>query len=227
MLLTDRDPASAQVDERGRVLSRPMVNPAVGDLLEGTTLPAEAKSKRRPLTENSFPIEDEEGELLATYGTRRMNRRAAPDSDDDLIARESFADDQRGEEMEQHLSEQGSRDSTALVAALTRALGTPSPQGQPPITADLARLSVFAEQALRLGISGAQAETIIREVAASPDGRMSDALRDAIAEGFRAAGQSPAAASVNLERLERSAALIPIRIEVTGTMGQQINRTTE
>ena len=82
---------------------------------------------------------------------------------------------------------------------------------------------MFADGALRLGISGVQAETIIREVKASPDGRMSDVLRDAIADGFRAAGQSPAAASANVERLERYAALIPTHIDVTGVMSGQID----
>ncbi len=261
MLLTDRDPAAAQLDERGRVLSRPMLNPAVGDLLDDTTLPAAAKSKRRPLADETWTIEDEDGEPLATF--RRPSRA------DDLIARESFADDQRGEEMEQHIAEQmdsvGTRrassagaspttttlridgiadvagalgaaitqagrggatgiDHLSLADALARALGVVPLPGQPPITADLTRLGVFADGALRLGISGAQAETIIREVKASPDGRMSDALRDAIAEGFRAAGQSSATASANVERLERYAALIPTHIEVSGAMDGQINQ---
>jgi hypothetical protein len=271
LLLTDRDPAAAQVDERGRVLSRPMLNPAVGELLDVTTLPAPAKSKRRPPADEMWTIEDEDGEPLATF--RRPSR-----ADDDFIARESFADNQRGEEMEQHITEridsvgtpfmasaantpsastppipttlridgiadvagalgaaitQAGRggatgiDHLSLADALARALGVAPLPGQPPVTADLTRLGVFADGALRLGISGAQAETIIREVKTSPDGRMSDALRDAIAEGFRAAGQSPTTASANVERLERYAALIPTHIDVTGVMSGQIDPTNE
>src|SRR5690606_7543943 len=38
-LLSDRDPAHAEVDERGRMLPRPMLVPAVGDALASWTLP--------------------------------------------------------------------------------------------------------------------------------------------------------------------------------------------
>ncbi len=61
-LLTDYDPAAAQVDERGRVIGRPMLVPAVGDALRALTVPpskpirrSSRRHRRRPRSSRARP----------------------------------------------------------------------------------------------------------------------------------------------------------------------------
>ena len=57
---------------------------------------------------------------------------------------------------------------------------TPAADGIPAIKADIARFGLFVDQALRLGLSGDQAEGIVREVKASPDRALEPETRTAL-----------------------------------------------
>jgi hypothetical protein len=120
-LLSDYDPAKAEYDDKGRVIARPMLVPAVGERLEKMTYPL----GKRPSKADDVPaesdqqmewVEDEDGELFPSFTPVKRKRMGmftpvAPTptdaaADEELAReRETYADDMRGEEMEQHLSE--------------------------------------------------------------------------------------------------------------------------
>ena len=112
MLMTDRDPASADYDDKGRVVGRPMLVPAVGDLLDGWTLPRGAKRKRGVLPPDDELFEDEDGTLVSTFTPSRSRRMGTftpvatqPEDDDRDRQKSEYAAEMQGEEMEQHISE--------------------------------------------------------------------------------------------------------------------------
>jgi hypothetical protein len=120
-LLSDYDPAKAEYDDKGRVIGRPMLVPAVGNKLEAMTYPfgkrppkadaAQAVPDRQPEW-----IEDEDGELTPMFTAVKRKRMGTftpvtpppteAAADEELSReRETYADDMRGEELEQHMSE--------------------------------------------------------------------------------------------------------------------------
>ncbi|MDX2139391.1 MAG: hypothetical protein SF123_15005 [Chloroflexota bacterium] len=299
MLLTDRDPASADYDDKGRVVGRPMLVPAVGDLLDGWTLPRGAKRKRGALQPDDELFEDEDGNLVSTFTPSRARRMGtftpvATQPEDDVTSRErerqksEYAAEMQGEEMEQHISEtlradktQGTADSAttsrldqvatrlesgaealanaartqslvgqlkvggsenvagvlgdvlrglkieqpgatsidnfAVAERMARALGVTPSGSDPVIQQDLARFGLFADQALRLGVNGSQAEAVIREVKA--DGNLSDETRTVLVEQVRnEQGVSTATAENEVGQLERAARLLPESITAFGMM---------
>jgi hypothetical protein len=62
-LLSDRDPAQAEVNAQGQVVNRPMLVPAVGDSLDNWTLPRRSRRRREANAGTEF-FEDGEGEML-------------------------------------------------------------------------------------------------------------------------------------------------------------------
>jgi hypothetical protein len=116
-LLTDYDPDHAGYDEQGRLIGRPMLVPAMGAGLAALTYPpGKRPSPRRPGDDELTWLEDDDGELIPGFTPLKRKRMgmftpAAPTpaeaSTDEAIAREreTYADDMRGEELEQHLSE--------------------------------------------------------------------------------------------------------------------------
>lgn len=116
-LLTDRDPGHEEYDNQGRPLGRPMLVPAIGAGLEKWTTPA-GERRRSSMLDDEFDtwLETEDGDLIPGFSPVRRKRtgRFTPVSStpkeawtDGEIAREreAYADDMRGEEMEQHISE--------------------------------------------------------------------------------------------------------------------------
>ena len=84
---------------------------------------------------------------------------------------------------------------------------------------DLSRFGLFADQALRLGISGTQAEQVVREVKSSPDGSLTDPTRAALVEQARSEGnRSYDTAREEVDRLEHSAQMLPNEITAFGMM---------
>ncbi|NJL55508.1 hypothetical protein HC928_10170 [bacterium] len=74
-LLSDRDPAKAEYDEYGRLVARPMLVPAVGEALEGWTLPKDARRKRGTRPQNDADwFEDENGEMVSGFTPARVRR---------------------------------------------------------------------------------------------------------------------------------------------------------
>jgi hypothetical protein len=321
-LLSDRDPAKAEYDEYGRVVSRPMLVPAVGEALEGWTLPKDAKRKRgaRPQIDADW-FEDENGEMIAGFTPARARRTGMftpvaavslnEGGEDKTEARRGqersdYAAEMNSEEMEQHVSDalrastgthsalgamierdgksdmsrfdqvaarleqsaealanvarlqmqvmlgqlkvsrgvdvagvmgdvirgmQAERVQNGLPAAggvdhltvadrLARAMGVIPVGGEkPPVQADVSRFGLFADQALRLGISGNQAEQVVREVKSSPEGRLADETRTALVEQVRSDGNmSYDTAREEVNRLEHSAQMLPNEITAFGMM---------
>ena len=116
-LLTDYDPEAAEYDDKGRLIRRPMLVPAVGAGLETMTYPRGKYPRNHTARdEESEWIEDENGELFPRFMPVKRRRTGmftpiastpTEASADEEIAREreTYADDMRGEEMEQHISE--------------------------------------------------------------------------------------------------------------------------
>ncbi len=321
-LLSDRDPAKAEYDEYGRLVSRPMLVPAVGEALEGWTLPKDAKRKRGARPQNDADwFEDENGEMVSSFTPARARRTgmftpvaAVPlheGGEDKTDARRrqdksDYAAEMNSEEMEQHVSDalkassgthstlgammekdgkgdmsrfdqvaarlEASAEALANVARLqmqvmlgqlkvsgggdvagvmgdvirgmqaeriqngqpatggadhltvadrmARAMGVmPVGDEKPPIQQDLSRFGLFADQALRLGISGTQAEQVVREVKSSPEGRLTEETRTALVEQVRADGNlSYDTAREEVNRLEHSAQMLPNEITAFGMM---------
>ncbi len=323
-LLSDRDPAKAEYDEYGRVVSRPMLVPAVGEALEGWTLPKDAKRKRSAHPQNDADwFEDENGEMVAGFtpaqarrtgmftpvATVPLNDIAEGEGKSDARRRQErsdYAAEMNSEEMEQHVSDalkastgthstlgammekdgkgdmsrfdqvaarlEASAEALANVARLqmqvmlgqlkvsgggdvagvmgdvirgmqmeriqngqpavggadhltvadrmARAMGIMPIGGEnPPIQQDLSRFGLFADQALRLGVSGTQAEQVVREVKSSPDGRLSEPTHAALVEQVRSEGNlSYDSAREEVNRLEHSATMLPNEITAFGMM---------
>jgi hypothetical protein len=321
-LLSDRDPAKAEYDEYGRLVARPMLVPAVGEALEGWTLPKGAKRKRGTRPQNDADwFEDETGEMVAGFTPARARRTGMftpvatvplnEGGEDKSDARRrqdksDYAAEMNSEEMEQHVSDalkastgthstlgamiekdgksdmsrfdqvaarlEASAEALANVARLqmqvmlgqlkvsgggdvagvmgdvirgmqmeriqsgqpaaggvdhltvadrmARAMGVMPVGGEkPPVQADVSRFGLFADQALRLGISGTQAEQVVREVKSSPDGSLSEPTRAALVEQVRSDGNlSYDTAREEVNRLEHSAAMLPNEITAFGMM---------
>jgi hypothetical protein len=112
-LLTDYDPQAAEYDDKGRLIRRPMLVPAVGAGLEALTYPSgKAPRKRVAPDDQSEWIEDEDGDLFPGFMPVRRRRTgmftpiASTSADEEILReRQTYADDLRGEELEQHLSD--------------------------------------------------------------------------------------------------------------------------
>ncbi|MBN8590751.1 MAG: hypothetical protein J0M33_03290 [Anaerolineae bacterium] len=289
MLLSDRDPGAADYDEKGRVVGRPMLVPAVGEMLEGWTLPSGAKRKPNALTPEDDLFEDEAGDIISTFTPSRPRRMgtftpvAKPEdeatSGDRERQKSEYAAEMQGEEMEQHISdtlranrtpntgdsagtsrldqvatrlESGAEalagqlkvsgtenvagvlgdvlrglkseqpsatgiDNFALAERMARVMGVTPSGDNPVIQQDLARFGLFADQALRLGVNGSQAESVIREV--KTEGSLRDETRAGLVEQVRSErGVSTATAENEVGQLEHAARLLPESITAFGVM---------
>jgi hypothetical protein len=184
-LLSDYDPIKAEYDDKGRVIARPMLVPAVGERLEKMTYPVgKMPRKAKPTgSVNDETLEwqvDDDGELTPMFTPVKRKRMGmftpvAPtpteaSADEELAReRETYADDMRGEELEQHMSEvsqsargNGGAGSTAIdgaaarlersAEALERAAGTMTGSLRVSGTADVT--SVMGDAMRLLGARG-------------------------------------------------------------------------
>ncbi len=308
MLLTDRDPENARYDEYGRVISRPMLVPAVGEALEGWTTPLRGQKRKRGTgaADDVDWFEDDEGNLTSTFRpvTPRRVGMFTPvtpvESTIDANAerrteqarqRSDYSAEMNSEEMEQHISEQlranrpamggdmsrfeqvaarleqsaeaitraareqmmlgqlkvtgggdvasvlgdvvrltqtervqqgrdaaGGVDHLTVADAIARVVGVkPDGSANPPVQNDLARFGLFTDQALKLGISGSQAEQVIREVKSTPEGQITDNTRTILVEQVRAERNvSYDTAQEEVNRLEHTARVLPNEITTFG-----------
>jgi len=131
-LLTDRNPDKATYDDAGHLVARPMLVPAVGEGLEKWTLPKGAR--RRPSSAAPDFFEDEDGEMfpLTRAQRPRMGTFTPAAVQPDTVqqaerrqARSDYADEMRGEELEQHLSDV-MRTSTGVASPLAQSKDTSS-----------------------------------------------------------------------------------------------------
>jgi len=322
MLLTDRDPAKAERDEEGRVISRPMLVPAVGDLLKDWTVP---KGKRKRAGTESTPqdvnwVEGEDGEVYPEFTPARPRRmglftpvaalpseasstsEAVENDTRQQRERSDYAAEMNGEEMEQHISAAmqpasavpstlggmleregqggaarldaaagrlevaaetlanaaqlgmrvgqlrvtggndvagvlgdtvrglhterqregeplaGGADHLTIADRMARAMGvTPLEDGKPAVGDNLARFGLFTDQALRLGMTGEQTETVVREVKAAPEGRLTDETRTGLVEQVRGERNlSWEGAHEEVNRLENYARVLPEEVTAFG-----------
>jgi hypothetical protein len=326
MLLSDRDPAQAEYDEYGRVMSRPMLVPAVGEALENWTLPKDAKRKRGTGGADDMDwFEDENGEMVSNFTPARAHRTGMftpiapvsygeaegnPSEERRQREKSDYAAEMNEEEMEQHVSDalrtstgtnstlgamieqdgkgdmtrfdqvaarlEQSAEALANVARLQMQVmlgqlkvtgggdvagvmgdvvrqtqaerlqnGQPAIGGidhltvadrmaqamgmmpvggdKPPVQDNLPRFGLFADQALRMGVSGTQAEQVVSEVKSSPDGRLSEQTRTVLVEQVRAdRNVSYDTAREEVSRLEHSAQMLPNEITAFGMMAMPV-----
>jgi hypothetical protein len=126
-LLTDRDPAAANYDEQGRVISRPMLIPAVGEALESWTVPIGSPRKRDASDMQAVDdwYEDEDGQFFPIYPQRTgtFTPVALPEN---LVEhqRSDYAAEMNEEELEQDIADtinsSDSAPNTRLDEAATR-----------------------------------------------------------------------------------------------------------
>ncbi len=107
MLLTDRDPEAAEYDKNGRLLSRPMLVPAVADSLSSWTTPLRSRTSDSSEDANATSLADflpahprRMGMFTPIGNEGTAQSRSSPDERE----REAYASDMREEEMEQHIS---------------------------------------------------------------------------------------------------------------------------
>lgn len=295
-LLTDRDPDHAEYDAQRRLLSRPMLVPAVGEALAGWTVPRGAARRRAnpALDDEDFSMfEDTDGQLVGQFTPLRPPRMGRftpvspqPETNGEPAAeahqrqqRADYAAEMNSEELEQHVSgvmqspnaaesrlqqaaeqllqaamllgqlrvsgsadvasvmadvvalEQGGRaqndaplnagiDTLSVGQRIAEALGvTPQAGSVSPITRDLARFGLFVDQALRLGLTPQQTEQVVREVQASPEGKMQPVTREFLDKQVQTTQNvSWIQARDSVDDLERSARLLPTEITAFGTM---------
>ncbi|MBL8166387.1 MAG: hypothetical protein JNJ61_30660, partial [Anaerolineae bacterium] len=166
-LLSDRDPAKAAYDEQGRLVSRPMLVPAVGEALEGWTLPKDAQHKRGARPQNAADwFEDENGEMIAGFTPARARRSGMftpvaavslnEGGEDKTDARRrqdksDYAAEMNNEEMEQHVSD-----------ALKASTGTHSTLGAMVEKDGKSDMSRFDQAAARLEASAEALANVAR-----------------------------------------------------------------
>jgi hypothetical protein len=219
LLLSDRDPER----ERGAMLV-----PAVGERLASWTQPLKPR-----------PDDLSDVERIEDDRPQRMGR-FTPSSDD----RRTYADDQRGEELETHLTERlgslrvSGRDDIASVMGdvmrllsghggmgvdhlsvgltIAQALGVTPNGDTPPVRDDLARFGLFIEQAARLGLSPDQTTQAAREINTTPDRRLPPETRTQWLEQGVKSGMSRDEAERQVLRLEVTARLLPDSVTAHG-----------
>ncbi|NLF75279.1 MAG: hypothetical protein GX573_06240 [Chloroflexi bacterium] len=113
----------------------------------------------------------------------------------------------------------GGADHFTVAQGVARAMGvTPEPSDRAPVQGDVARLGLFGDAALRLGLTGQQVQTVITEVKNSPTGELTPPTRTTLVEQARGTlntGWEGAERAVSA--LQRAAVMLPNAITARGT----------
>ncbi len=111
-------------------------------------------------------------------------------------------------------------DHLQVADRMARVMGVRPPEtGASPITRNLARFGLFVDQALKLGLTPDQTNQVVREVQASPEGRMQPATRDLLDNQVqRTRSGSWVKARDEVDQLEHSARMLPPEISAYGVM---------
>jgi len=112
----------------------------------------------------------------------------------------------------------GGADHFTVAQGVARAMGvTPQADDRAPIQGDVARLGMFGDMALRLGLTGQQAQTVIAEVKNSPTGELTPPTHTMLVEQARGTlntGWEGAERAVSA--LQRAAVMLPNAITARG-----------
>ena len=111
-------------------------------------------------------------------------------------------------------------DTLTVADRMARAVGvTPDAAGGSPVQQDLARFGLFLNQALNLGLNPAQTSQVVREVQASPEGKLSPATREMLDKQVQTDNNlSWSQSRDRVDRLEHGAGMLPREVVVTGTV---------
>ncbi len=123
-LLTDRDPDAANYDDQGRVTSRPMLIPAVGDALESWTVPIGSQRKRdvTDLQADEGWYEDEDGQFTPVYPQRTGTFTPVSLPENQAEQQHSdYAAEMNEEELEQQIADTMSSNGSAPDSRLDEA----------------------------------------------------------------------------------------------------------
>src|SRR5690606_35095325 len=105
-----------------------------------------------------------------------------------------------------------------VAQVVSRAMGvTPQADDRAPVWCDFARLGMSGDMALRLGLTGQQAQTVIAEVKNSPSGELTPPTRTMLvqqARGTLNTGWEGAERAVSA--LQRAAVMLPNAITARG-----------
>jgi hypothetical protein len=113
----------------------------------------------------------------------------------------------------------GGADHFTVAQGVARAMGvTPQTDDRAPIQGDVSRLGLFGDMALRLGLTGQQAQTVISEVKNSTTGQLTPQTHTTLVEQARGTlntGWEGAERAVSA--LQRAAVMLPNAITARGT----------
>jgi hypothetical protein len=131
----------------------------------------------------------------------------------DVVAQERQEREQAGRSQSEGI------DHLTVANRMAEVMGvTPQPD-HPPVQRDLARFGLFADNALRLGLTPQQTEQVVREVQTSPEGRMNQETRETLDKQVQTTqGLSWVRARDEVDRLDHSAQMLPQEITAFGAM---------
>ncbi|MGB4702603.1 MAG: hypothetical protein WBI01_08890, partial [Syntrophomonadaceae bacterium] len=114
----------------------------------------------------------------------------------------------------------GGADHFTVAQGVARAMGvTPREGDRAPLQGDVSRVGLFADRALRLGLTGQQVQTVISEVKNSPTGQLTPQTQAVLVEQARGTlntGWEGAQQAVSA--LQRAAVMLPNALTARGTV---------
>lgn len=114
----------------------------------------------------------------------------------------------------------GGTDHFTVAQGVARAMGvTPKEGDRAPIQGDVSRVGLFGDQALKMGLTGQQVQTVISEVKNSPTGQLTPQTQAVLVEQARGTlhtGWEGAQQAVNA--LQRAAVMLPNALTARGAV---------
>lgn len=92
-----------------------------------------------------------------------------------------------------------------------------TPMDSNPLERHLSRITAFADKAVTMGVGGADAQRVLQEVKADPQGRLSPTTRQTLVQQQRAMGHAWHTSLENVQSLEAAARQIPDDVHIHGT----------
>ncbi|MBI5957306.1 MAG: hypothetical protein HY866_01130 [Chloroflexi bacterium] len=114
----------------------------------------------------------------------------------------------------------GGADHFTIAQGLARAMGVaPEPSDRAPVQGDVARLGLFGDQALKLGLNGTQTAQVVKEVKLTPEGTLRPQTRtELVNQAYSTLNTGWDGAQQAVNALQRAAAMLPTSITARGTV---------